>query len=74
METLADYLATEGITYTAFAKAIERSVATVSRIARREQMPDPPTIEMIFKKSGGRVQPNSFYDLPKIRRKGNGKS
>ena len=61
METLNDYLAAERLTYTAFADLIGRSVATVSRIARGEQMPDPDTMKAIIQATAGRVEPNSFY-------------
>ena len=55
MTTLADYLSETGTTQVAFAEKIERTHATVSRIAAGKQSPDPDTLNRIVKESDGAV-------------------
>lgn len=61
---LSEYMKTEGVTATAFAAKIGRSVATISRLARGLRAPDWPTMRAIAEATGGAVQPNDFYDEP----------
>lgn len=61
---LADYLDAHGLTASAFAGKIGRSIATVSRIARGLHSPDWPTMRAIAEATSGAVQPNDFYDAP----------
>lgn len=60
---LADYLMSKNLTLTVFAERIERSPATVSRIARGEQRPDWATIEAIRLATDGAVEPNDFFGI-----------
>lgn len=61
---LADYLEQNEITLNVFAKAISRSEATVSRIARELHRPDWATIDEIEKATGGVVTRNDFGAPP----------
>ena len=61
---LADYLEQNEITLSACAKAISRSEATVSRIAREIHRPDWATIDEIEKATGGVVSRNDFGSPP----------
>lgn len=57
---LLDYLSREGLSHSEFAKRIDRSVSTVSRLARELTFPDWPTMTAIEKATGGDVTPNDF--------------
>lgn len=59
---LKDYLEIEGITGTEFANLIDRSQATVSRILRGKNMPHWSTMQEIRAATGGKVQPNDFFE------------
>lgn len=59
---LADYLKGEGLTLEEFAARIDRTAATVSRLARGQQRPDWSTIDAIRRATDGKVQPNDFFD------------
>lgn len=61
---LSDYLVENALTLDAFAAQINRSAATVSRIARGLNRPDWETMEAIVRATSGRVTPNDFADLP----------
>lgn len=67
--TLEQYLTSQKLTATAFAKKINKAVSTVTRIKHREIMPDPETVVAIYVATHGFVEPNSYYDLPKITNK-----
>ena len=57
---LSDYLEEEAITAAEFAKRIDRSEATVSRIIRAINPPDWGTMRAIRIATGGKVMPNDF--------------
>ena len=57
---LGDYLEAEGITAAEFAKRIDRSEATVSRIIRGVNPPDWKTMRAIRLATGNKVMPNDF--------------
>ena len=57
---LGDYLEAEEITAAEFAKRIERSEATVSRIVRGVNPPDWGTMQNIRIATGDKVMPNDF--------------
>ncbi len=57
---LGDYLESEGITAAEFAKRIDRSEATVSRIVRGVNRPDWGTMQKIHLATKGKVTPNDF--------------
>jgi transcriptional regulator with XRE-family HTH domain len=61
---LAAYLSETGTTLEAFGARINRSGATVSRIARGLQHPDKATIEAIAVATEGAVTPGDFFDVP----------
>ena len=58
---LSDYLTQEGETITSFAKRIERSTSTVSRLVRGLTDPDGATVRRIAEATNNKVQPNDFY-------------
>ena len=58
---LADYLKAEGIAATEFAKRIDRSEATVSRIVRGVNRPDWSTMQKIRIATNDKVMPNDFF-------------
>jgi transcriptional regulator with XRE-family HTH domain len=57
---LRTYLAREGLGLDDFAKRIDRSLASVSRIARGLQRPDWDTMERICRATNGEVTPNDL--------------
>ncbi|MAG24662.1 hypothetical protein CMI47_03695 [Candidatus Pacearchaeota archaeon] len=57
---LADYMSREGLTLEAFAQRIDKTAATVSRIARGINRPDWSTMLAIEEVTGGEVRPNDF--------------
>ena len=57
---LRDHITQEGLTLAEFAKRINRSEATVSRIARGINTPDWATMLSIIEATAGAVQPNDF--------------
>ena len=59
---LNTYLASRGISYSAFATEIKRSVSTVSRLARGETRPDWITVGRIIVATDGAVGPQDFLD------------
>lgn len=64
MAKLSSYLKERNLTVEQFGALIERSGATVSRIARGIQKPDSETMQRIIDATGGAVQPNDFFKLP----------
>lgn len=68
---LSDWLAANGLTQTAFARMVEARQGDVSRYCRPPghpsfRIPRPPTMRRIFLATGGKVDANSFYDLPSL--------
>ena len=61
---LADYLKANNLTLEQFGRRIDRSAATISRIARGLHKPDWPTMETIERATKGAVQPNDFKRGP----------
>jgi transcriptional regulator with XRE-family HTH domain len=62
--TLSEYLATEKITYAAFAERIGAGHArTVERYAKGQRTPDGDMLRTIFDKSDGAVTPNDFFGV-----------
>lgn len=57
---LSEYLEAHRLSFSEFAKRIDRSVSTVSRLARGEHRPDWPTIDLIAEATNGAVQPNDW--------------
>lgn len=57
---LADYLAREGITNAAFARATGLSEATISLLCRGESWLSRDTAETILKATNGEVTPTDF--------------
>lgn len=57
---LARYIAERGLTLEAFAKRVDLSTASVSRIVRGLQRPDWDTMMAISRETGGEVTPNDF--------------
>lgn len=59
---LRDYLKEHGLTASAFAAKIGCSISTVTRAMRGEVVPEKATMEKIVAATGGKVQPNDFYE------------
>lgn len=59
---LGRFLAEQKLTLEAFGALCGRSTATISRLSRGLHKPDWPTIEVIEKATGGKVQPNDWAD------------
>ncbi|MDZ4254256.1 MAG: hypothetical protein U1A72_16940 [Sulfuritalea sp.] len=65
---LDQYLTQQKIPAAAFKAAIRvASVNTVYRYRRHENIPEPEIMRRIYVVTGGRVQPNDFYDLPNLK-------
>lgn len=60
---MAEYMAQQGLDDDAVAAAIGCSRPTVSRIRRRKQRPDWPTIEKLKTWSGGILTADDFQEL-----------
>lgn len=61
--TLKEYLAEHGLTQYRFAKNIGVDRQTVYRWAAGERLPRPELMALIYRGTGGAVQPNDFYNL-----------
>tara|TARA_Y100000310_G_scaffold182419_1_gene182518 strand:- start:1128 stop:1328 length:201 start_codon:yes stop_codon:yes gene_type:complete len=59
---LSTYLSEENLTLDEFAKRIDRSIATVSRLARGKNAPDWETLRRISHTTNGAVTPNDFFE------------
>jgi len=57
---LRAYLDREGLTLEAFAKRVDLSTASVSRLVRGLQRPDWDTMTKIARETAGEVTPNDF--------------
>jgi transcriptional regulator with XRE-family HTH domain len=62
---LLDYLKSENLTLTAFAKRIGAGYTTVQQWATGTKLPRKPMMQKIFEATGGAVTPNDFCDLPR---------
>jgi transcriptional regulator with XRE-family HTH domain len=60
--TLKDYLASQGLTATEFAKKLGVSASTITRAIKKERRPTWTTLEKIRAATGNRVQPNDFAE------------
>lgn len=65
---LADWRRTKGWTQQELADELGCTISTVARYEGGTRDPEPVTKERIFLLSGGEVEPNDFYDLPRWRR------
>lgn len=63
---LQEWLSEEGIKREAFAADIGVTAVAVSRYCSGARMPDRETMRRIYQLTRGAVDPNSFYDLPRI--------
>ena len=61
---LAEYLEGERMSLTAFAEKIETSVETVRRYRDGERVPNRENMAKVVAATGGKVQPNDFFDTP----------
>jgi len=64
--TLDEWMNDEGMTGREFAELVGADQATVSRWRRGLTTPGPEDMLRIYEVTGGEVDPNSFYDLPKV--------
>lgn len=63
--TLDTWLTLNEISTTEFARRIGRQPSTVHKYRLKGRIPDASTMPLIVAESGGAVQPNDFYDIPK---------
>ena len=59
---LSDYLEQHEISISAFAETIGTTHASVSRYASGDRCPNREAMRRIIEATGGKVQPNDFYD------------
>lgn len=64
--TLDEWMNDEGLSGREFAELIGADPATVSRWRRGLTTPGPEDMLRIYEATRGKVEPNSFYDLPKV--------
>ena len=61
---LADYLASANLKDEDFAAKIGCDRTTVLRLRLEQTRPSHTLMEQIIEKTGGKVQPNDFFDIP----------
>jgi transcriptional regulator with XRE-family HTH domain len=61
---LKDYMAENELRDEEFAVLIGRDRSFVNRLRNNNAKPSPSLMETIAEKTGGKVQPNDFFDLP----------
>jgi|TARA_R100000008_G_scaffold67408_1_gene44459 transcriptional regulator with XRE-family HTH domain len=66
---LQSYMATKGLSEKQFAQRIGVKQGTVSRYATRDRVPHPKIMADIYSATGGAVEPNDFYELPRLWKK-----
>jgi transcriptional regulator with XRE-family HTH domain len=60
---LSDYLSSENVSMSEFARRIEvRNARTVQRYIRGERVPTRSVMKRISRETAGQVQPNDFFD------------
>lgn len=60
---LSDYLSSENVSMSEFARRIEvRNARTVQRYVRGERVPTRSVMERISRETDGRVCPNDFFE------------
>jgi len=64
--TLDEWINDEGLSGREFSELIGTEPSTVSRWRRGLTTPGPEDMLRIYEATGGDVEPNSFYDLPKV--------
>jgi transcriptional regulator with XRE-family HTH domain len=64
--TLDEWIDAEGLTNTEFADLVGADNGTISRWRRGVTIPRPEDMLRIYEATCGEVEPNSFYDLPKV--------
>jgi len=64
--TLDQWMNDEGVNGREFSELVGADQATVSRWRRGLTTPGPEDMLRIYEATGGEVDPNSFYDLPKV--------
>lgn len=67
--TLNEWRTGQGLTVAELAQRIETAPTSASRYCRHAQIPRRAEMIRIYRLTHGRVEPNSFYDLPPIKRR-----
>lgn len=62
----ADWIKTQGWTWSTAAREIGVSNATAARRLAHGTLPSPPLMARIYVASGGQVTPNDWYRLPPL--------
>jgi hypothetical protein len=68
-KTLPDWLRLNNVNYSEFGVRIGRSRESVRRYCSGEAIPDRDAMPRIYRETAGEVEPNAFYDLPKLRQR-----
>lgn len=63
---LGDWRRSAGLTQQQLADELGCVLVTVARYEAGMRRPDDATMIALYVRSGGRVQPNDFYDLPPL--------
>jgi DNA-binding transcriptional regulator YiaG len=63
---LKRYLREHRLVAPEFARLVQTQPDAVRKWIKRDRLPGPESMKAIFKVTKGAVQPNDFYDLPKL--------